>query len=105
MHQVAAGFLVQMPREASNGQRNLPRHSQIQNITGSQSCLCTRSPSAVSAQCQRCQRPLASLATSAPAAFRVARTRRGGCTSPARRTIWWSWTASGWSWMCRAGSH
>jgi len=29
------------------------------------SCLCTRSPSAVSAQCQRFQRPLTSLATSA----------------------------------------
>src|SRR5205814_7340817 len=60
MHQEAAGFLVQLPREASNGQRNLPRHSQIQNITGYRSCLCTRSPSAVSGQCQRCQRPLAS---------------------------------------------
>ena len=34
MHQVAAGFLVQIPWEASNGQRNLPRDSQIQNVTG-----------------------------------------------------------------------
>src|SRR5204862_3004531 len=45
----------------------------LQHITGVRSCLCTRSPSAVSGQCQRCQRP--SL-RSGPVLFEVARARR-----------------------------
>src|SRR5213595_2756839 len=36
-------FFVQLPREASNSQGNLPTDSQIQNITGARSCLFARS--------------------------------------------------------------
>src|SRR5205814_7718298 len=44
--QVTPGF-VQLPPEASNGQETSPRRSQIQNIIGARSCLCTWRPSAV----------------------------------------------------------
>src|SRR5436309_6293064 len=66
-----------MPREASSSQGNLPTDSQIQNITGERSSLSTPNPSAVSGQCQRCQRPLASLG---PVLFEVTRARRSSCS-------------------------
>src|SRR5205085_10412159 len=59
-------FFVQLPREASKGRGSLPPHfTNSKHHCGAELSSCTRSPSAVSGQCQRSQRPLASLGASA----------------------------------------
>ena len=56
MHQVAAVFCSNASGSFQRSGKP-PDASQIQNVTGARNCRCTRSPSAVSGQCQRFQRP------------------------------------------------
>src|SRR5207302_9041967 len=65
----------------SRSSRLAPSLYVLQHITGVRSCLCTRSPSAVSGQCQRFQRPLASLG---PVLFEVARSALAPAPLPSR---------------------